>query len=372
MDSLENLEMEKINVFLTDKELGSYLLNGKLEAFYVHNLLVATSYSGSVINKGKTAPYLEKGLLSIRNNSDRKHLNILPIPQRQRSSSLGSYNGGYRGGYEQSQAQILPIDKPSLPHPTSKTRSSSLGELLSPTSAVRLTLLNLLIHSSSNGGSDMSPDYDFSDTTIDQLVPTDVGTVIHTINNYLSELTVSNPQFLGKLWSSIDESVMLKSCEVIIKICQISIMISYNRYSLLFLTRRHNILTFGPSTTSSSIKVSNINKIHIELSIMCRNPSTGILHNSRYQVTKTSHYFSQFFSKLRKQELEYLSEEEDFYMSEDGGSDCGDMRVAEDASSGSDDQSPDYNRRQRGDSNLMQTQDCGGEEEDSQEDVPEW
>lgn len=338
MDSLENLEMERLTVFLTDRELGSYLLQGRLEAFLLQS------------PKKTAAPYLQTGkqlIMAYNNNNNNNHNNSnnnnninnnsssyhnnnnnndnFPL-QRMRSSSLGveqrqrssSYSGGYRGGYEQQQLQPQ-LQQQQPPTIFGKIRSSSLGEVGNSSVASRLTLLNLLVHSTSNGGGEMSPDYDFSHTTLDQLVPASVGSVMQTVNNYLSELTVANPHFLGKLWNAIDESVLLKSCDV---------------------------FSFIPDDETQYANVWSFHYFFL---------------NKDSQVLV---YFStSATSKLRKNECDYMSEDDDFDYE---GSDCEDMQLA-DESSGSSEPSPV--RKPRGDSNLMHEE---VEEEDSQEDVPEW
>ena len=41
-----------------------------------------------------------------------------------------------------------------------------------------------------------------------------IETIILKVNNFFAEVTVTQPQFLGRLWTNIDDVVNLKRCEV--------------------------------------------------------------------------------------------------------------------------------------------------------------
>jgi len=92
------------------------------------------------------------------------------------------------------------------------------------------------------------------------------------VNNYFAELTVTQPEFLGRLWSCVDEAVNLKRCDV---------------------------FCYSPDPADESLYV-NVWAFHFFFYSKDRNLLV-------YFTTAAT-------SKLRKNELDYISEDEDEYM----------------------------------------------------------
>jgi hypothetical protein len=87
-----------------------------------------------------------------------------------------------------------------------RNRAASLGDL-SEQSSKRL-LIDLI-----STLDDFFPDYDFHSTKPDQFLKKDVTHLIQLVNSYLAELTEEVPNFLEKLWSSIDDVINLRICD---------------------------------------------------------------------------------------------------------------------------------------------------------------
>lgn len=174
MKFIENQEMEDINSFFRNLELGSYRLNGRVQAFQ-------TSEDEEILTDQES-----------NISSNLKDLDLLSN-QRSRSYSLGNGN----------------ISK------VARRRSSSLGDLNEPTT--RKLLLDLI-----NTLSDNFPDYYFGNTKLNQFVIQNFETVVRSVNSYLAELTISNPSILSKIWNSIDQVVDLRKSEIFLYIPDMS------------------------------------------------------------------------------------------------------------------------------------------------------
>lgn len=160
MNYFENQELEYLTSFLTEKECGSVILNGKVEAF---------------INQKSWLPEDNQEL-----NNNGKIGNFRP-----RAFSSGSFS----------------TSKPN------RKRSSSLGDLKVQSS--RQLFLDLI--STMN---ESFPDYDFETTKLEQFAEKDFFLAMSTVNSYFAELTEIDPQILERLWNAINEVVNLRKCEV--------------------------------------------------------------------------------------------------------------------------------------------------------------
>jgi hypothetical protein len=58
------------------------------------------------------------------------------------------------------------------------------------------------------------PDYDFGISKPTQYILHSLQTCVRTINNYLAECTVGNPQFLERMWNAINEAIDVNHCEI--------------------------------------------------------------------------------------------------------------------------------------------------------------
>ena len=180
MEYIENFDMEQISIFLTNRELGNYLLNGKIEAF--------TATTKSPVGKRMPIPklsYLQTGLLEDTAIKTENEFETESKGTRIRSHSLSSF----------------PTRK------SGRRRASSLGDLSKPSTQMLLFDLTTTLN-------DSFPDYDFANSKLEQFTNKEPKEVMGAVNAYFAELTLSNPQFLGKLWTSVDEVANLKRCEI--------------------------------------------------------------------------------------------------------------------------------------------------------------
>lgn len=169
MNYLENSELGSISLFLTEREVGDAIINGKIELYNVSPVK----------------------LPSVEESSDSMAFDQAALPPEVESRRPRS-----------NSCEIFPQ------RPKNTTRSSSLGDLSAPSSRkLFLDLISTLNES--------FPDYDFQATKLHQFIERDVSTVMRFVNNSLAEITESNPNFLQHLWDSIDRAVGgLRRCEV--------------------------------------------------------------------------------------------------------------------------------------------------------------
>lgn len=223
MNFLEDPELESISLFLTEKELNNTILNGKIEAYSIRIPVIPVlpeipenkplnmsstdiptnfeNISGTEsnmnvnnINKNNdmatsvTATNPPSPLISIndQNNIEDVIFNLNNRPSRSRSNSVTDN-----------------YFSTSIGRPRDAKRSSSLGDLSTPSS--KQLFFNLI--STLN---EAFPDYDFQSTKLDQFIESDLFPTMRSINNLLVDLKEISPNFLEKLWHSIDQSVNLK------------------------------------------------------------------------------------------------------------------------------------------------------------------
>lgn len=158
MKYLEYQQLEHISNFLTERDLGGRVLNGRIEAFSCK-----------------------------RAGEDKKLSKVLEAKL-----------------VESLQAEEESDDVP----PVLRKRSSSLGDLNDV--STRRLLIDLI--STLNAS---FPDYDFSNAKTADFVPQSSLTyVLQRVNSYLAEITVNNSTFLDEMWRSVDEIIGLKNCEI--------------------------------------------------------------------------------------------------------------------------------------------------------------
>ncbi len=147
MKYLEYQQLEHISNFLTERDMGGRLLNGRIEAFSCK-----------------------------RAGEDKKLSKVL----------------------EAKIVESLQAEDDEAP-PTMRKRSSSLGDLNDV--STRRLLIDLIITLNAS-----FPDYDFSNAKTEDVVPQSSLTyVLQRVNSYLAEITVNNSTFLDEMWRSIDE-----------------------------------------------------------------------------------------------------------------------------------------------------------------------
>jgi hypothetical protein len=148
MKYLEYEQLEHISNFLTQRDIGGRILNGRIEAFSCK-----------------------------RAGEDKKLSKVL----------------------EAKMIESLQAEADDDEVPTMRSRASSLGDLSDVTT--RRLLIDLI--STLNAS---FPDYDFSNAKTDDFVPQSSLTyVLQRVNSYLAEITVNNSSFLDEMWRTVDE-----------------------------------------------------------------------------------------------------------------------------------------------------------------------
>lgn len=127
--------------------------------------------------------YLETGKQILK--LDTSSVEYCAVPVRRRALSCSDYS----------------LKKPN------RKRTSSLGDIEEP--STRILLWNL-----TNALNESFPDYDFEDVKITQFLPCDCNLVMRSVNSYLAETTLTNPSFLERLWTAIDDIINIRRCEV--------------------------------------------------------------------------------------------------------------------------------------------------------------
>lgn len=166
MKYLENTGLEAMSNFLTGREMGGCVLDGRIEAF-------SCKRAG---DDKKLSKLLEAKLV--------EDLTI-QTPQRKRSTSLGDLS-------EVSTRRLL-IDL------ISTLNASFPG--MQQTIHLHMNKRVLL-------------DHDFSTVSTDSFVQRDLKFMLHNVNSYLAELTASSGSILEELWQAIDEVITLRDCEI--------------------------------------------------------------------------------------------------------------------------------------------------------------
>lgn len=179
MTYINNPELESMSLFLTEREIGSSIINGKLSLYNVSTqkmpvLLECDENITDDFNFGNS-----------QNSQQQQQQPEQPEKRKPRSSSL----------------ELFPN------RPKNAKRSSSLGDLSEPSSKKLFYDLITTLNQS-------YPDHDFFATKLEQFIEKDVTQVMRHVNTTLAELTIVNNNILEKLWHSIDHVIHLKKCEV--------------------------------------------------------------------------------------------------------------------------------------------------------------
>jgi hypothetical protein len=196
---LENTEMEMVTGILTrNKQLSPVMLTGKVEAFTTSiaskQRPAQMSYLQTFIESNAIDPTSEhksnltaKGasMSSSNNNNSDKNTKFENNNMKPRSSSVSSVKGVKQG----------------------RRRASSLGDMTEPSTQSLLLNLTTTLNES-------FPDFDFTNSKLEQFVTKDNAEVITQVNGHFAELTIRQPYFLNTLWTAVDDVVNLKKCEV--------------------------------------------------------------------------------------------------------------------------------------------------------------
>ena len=87
-----------------------------------------------------------------------------------------------------------------------KSRAMSLDDLHQSKDFIIKRLIQIL--------NELFPDYDFALSKPTQYLVHSTQICIRTINSYLAECTIGNPQFLEQMWNSINDAIDINNCEI--------------------------------------------------------------------------------------------------------------------------------------------------------------
>ncbi len=179
MKFIENRDLTDLALYLTERNMGVYTVNGRFEAF---------DFKDDV-----SLEYTTSSLLTTSSSGAPKHIESategFDAPRSMRRSRSNSFGNNF-------------IVRRPL-----RRRSSSLGDLSEPESQkLFIGLISAL--------NDNYPDYDFQSAKSHQFVVEDVAIVMRRVNGYLAELNDTHSTLLTKLWQTIDLIVNLNACEI--------------------------------------------------------------------------------------------------------------------------------------------------------------
>ena len=217
MRYIENYNLFELTNYLTDKQLGLCVLNGKLEAFCLLKNHVVNLVEDVTV---KSDPDLLSRAIQPMKSASK---NIVPPKSRvfpkRKMPAIAKIDGTKTGKrihafLESGLSPHCPqrgrsnssTDCNCVHKKPARGRATSLGDLSEPSS--RKLLIDLI-----STLDDFFPDYNFDTTKPEQFLIKDVKQVIKSINGYLAELTEEKPDFLETLWGSIDDVINLKNCE---------------------------------------------------------------------------------------------------------------------------------------------------------------
>ena len=197
---VDNAEFDQISNFLTNRELGTYLLNGKVEAFVSSN--TEKKNTSGCIGSDKHELDKKSKKTDPKINLDCKRAMTLEANQNQQKQlmSLGLTAERRRRAYSYS-VSAFPQRR------AGRRRASSLGDLNEPSTQMLLIDLKTMLN-------EAYPDYDFGNAKLEQFRAMDIHDVMITVNRYFAEITLYDTSFLQNLWQAIDVVIDIKKCEV--------------------------------------------------------------------------------------------------------------------------------------------------------------
>lgn len=172
MKYIENRDLAELSLILSNRNMGVYTINGRIEAF---DFLV----------RAGTTDFDDDP-------------NVIPMKRSIIEDNFGT------GVLTRNRSNS--VDYSAFRRPV-RRRASSLGDLSEPTN--QKLFMNLI-----SALTDSFPDYDFQKTKLNQFLSLEVAFVIRRVNSYFTELNDSNSLFLNKLWQTIDLIINLRCCEV--------------------------------------------------------------------------------------------------------------------------------------------------------------
>ncbi|RYH32207.1 hypothetical protein EON65_01130 [archaeon] len=216
MEYIESSTLAQLADKLNHLSLGTHYISVRLDAFVSTYKRRSSKHKKSDIKIEEGAlpatesPYFKSGLLSLPSALTDTS------PQNQEGSVADAHD--ILSGYKLNSADSMPDYKRARSNSwglqpsndvgrVQRRRTSSLGDLSEPSSqALFMDMITAL--------NEAFPDYDFEDSKIQQFKDISVSDATRLVNSQLVELTLQDSMILQDLWSSIDEVMTLRQCEV--------------------------------------------------------------------------------------------------------------------------------------------------------------
>jgi len=232
MKYVENPQLqEKVTNAIIGREIGISVLNGKCEVFSFQNNS-GYSYSPSEGQLDTIIP--SKELNGANLSTSVPTTTIFNTTTTTVESSTNLYFNNSSQMMTSSGEYLPPWEPPGLKMPSNsircrsnsnasvdsksarpkvvpvplRRRASSLGDINKPSARRLLVDLILTLNNS-------FPDFDFATTKPEQFhIIQNVQQVMQTVNSYLAEIEVENPNFLTRMWMAIDDVINIKKCDI--------------------------------------------------------------------------------------------------------------------------------------------------------------
>jgi hypothetical protein len=194
MNPVDNEEFVIISSLL-NRPLGPMILSGKLSEYSIDTNNAHPNNSSAILEDAH--PTVGSGYSSIYS---------IPLARAVSDSYAEQHINGRENSFYVGRKRALSLDF----QPSSKTRrprSSSLGHLGAANSQFILRhLISALNHD--------FPDYDFSNSSMDQFTAITVKQAVSLVSTHLAYLCLTESLALDRVWSAIDECTNLKACDV--------------------------------------------------------------------------------------------------------------------------------------------------------------
>ena len=200
----EDSKLDDVTGYLNGKEVGMFLLSSRIEVYD----FISHSYHKDNALKNELKPNVPnfeefQNVTASASNTNAKKTQKSFQKKKKIPSSVPSIvpasKGRSRAFSEESQISF----ESSV---FQRARTLSLDDLHQNKDYIIKRLVQLL--------NEMFPDYDFGLSKPTQYIMHTLPICIRTINSYLAECTVGDPQFLERMWRAIHEAIDINHCEI--------------------------------------------------------------------------------------------------------------------------------------------------------------
>lgn len=223
---------EKVTNAIIGREIGISILNGKCEVFSFQNngysyspsegqldtIFPSKELHGNNLSSNVQTTSIFKAVTSTMESSTSANLNANNNPQIMTSSGeylppweppgLRMPSNSIRGRSNSNASVDSKVTRSRVTPVPLRRRASSLGDINKPSTRRLLVDLILTLNNS-------FPDFDFATTKPEQFhIIQNLQQVMQTVNSYLAEIEVENPNFLTRMWMAIDEVINIKKCDI--------------------------------------------------------------------------------------------------------------------------------------------------------------